>query len=136
MGLLSSRHRWLLVFGAIYLRRRYTLRPCHFGPPLRLVKGTTRFQDGWHEVTSRTRLFIRNGKPRKVEITAYDLDAAFDAAAQFYGEPLERLGRWTTDEGLDPEVGGVGDHERVTCQVMTAADYHEDEPSGPRRSSP
>lgn len=86
-------------------------------------------RDGWHDVTSNTRIFVKDRKPAKVQTTAYDLDGALDAAAHFYGEPLERTGPWLTDDGRDPEDTNTGRHSLVTCKVATAADVHNDKPA-------
>lgn len=80
---------------------------------------------GWHQAGSRTRLFVGLGG-MKVETTRYDLDAALDEAAQYYGEPLERTSPWLTDSGRDPEHEDVGRHTMVTCKVVPGAELHGD----------
>lgn len=92
---------------------------------------TMSIPNGWHDVGTpgeviRTRIFVKDGQPEKVETTRYDLDAALDAAAQFFGEPLERITPWLTDDGRNPEDTNTGDHSLVTCKVCTAASLHGD----------
>jgi hypothetical protein len=74
-------------------------------------------KNGWHEVPPRTRLLIEKGVPTKVETTAYDLDLAIKRAGEVFGKPLGRVGKWLTDDGLDPEQTNPGDHAKVTVSV-------------------
>ena len=78
-------------------------------------------------VNSRTYLISDSAGAAKVETTAYDLDAALDDAAQFFGEPLERIGPWLTDDGRNPEDEDVGNNTKVTCNVVRASEAHRKE---------
>lgn len=86
---------------------------------------TSELRDGWHDVSRRTRLLTKRDEPLKVETTRYDLDAALDDAAEFYGEPLERISPWLTDDGRDPEKEDCGNNTKVTCKVDTSASVHD-----------
>lgn len=66
---------------------------------------------------------VKAGKPTKVRTTARDLDAAFDLAAQYYGEPLEQTSEWGAARyGL----GSDEVYSCVECDVAPAADVHGD----------
>ncbi len=78
----------------------------------------------WHDVTKRTRILVDANRevPVRIETTAYDLDAALDDAAQWFGEPLYRTSAWLTDDGRNPEDEDCGNNSKVTCDVMARSD--------------
>lgn len=80
----------------------------------------TKLLDGWHDVTTRTKVRYQDGEPVRIRTTARDLDSAIDATAQFVGEPLE-TGGW---EGTI--VDGKYEGPVETDCHRSALDHEED----------